>query len=545
MDQVLSDSLFPATNDEEINTKDENIENDGKKEDPLATQVWRMYTKAKDSLPNGSRMENLTWRMMAMTLTKKKKEEEEQPTTPPVADDTTGLLSSSAPPYTMLDHHNQEKNNVLITGSVRAFHTPVDELPRYTPLKRRVTTINHDYSTNSIIIPSLDDEMNQHYFSQSVPSNNSYLNNNQNRTLLNDSFNNSAYHSIPNSPTLGSFTNSTTTPTGGLPVINPGSLSFEELLNVYYHDNTPPPTISSPRSISSYNSDEPEQEKLTKQTMKYKRTKKSTSQQPQDNNKTQCSNCQTTTTPLWRRNPQGLPLCNACGLFYKLHGSVRPLSLKTDVIKKRNRNGGNSNNSNNIQKQHQQHQQQSSSKLKPVTPNIIKQSSDNMYNNNRIDRRNTLHSINKRPSLLSKKHRRTSEMLLPPSAMMTNNDTTYINPYNSVSTPTSTTTVLPSSSSPSPFSIYPMPPQPLFTNNDTDNMPVNMINDIQSTNDDDDTSAAMNAILESVGINLNSLPAELLPLVASAANYHAMNKQREQQQQQQQTYNFYESTHTP
>ncbi|PHZ07314.1 GATA-domain-containing protein, partial [Rhizopus microsporus ATCC 52813] len=50
-----------------------------------------------------------------------------------------------------------------------------------------------------------------------------------------------------------------------------------------------------------------------------------------------CSNCQTTTTPLWRRDPQGLPLCNACGLFYKLHGSVRPLSLKTDVIKKRNR----------------------------------------------------------------------------------------------------------------------------------------------------------------------------------------------------------------
>ena len=31
---------------------------------------------------------------------------------------------------------------------------------------------------------------------------------------------------------------------------------------------------------------------------------------------------------------------NACGLFYKLHGVVRPLSLKTDVIKKRNRGGG-------------------------------------------------------------------------------------------------------------------------------------------------------------------------------------------------------------
>ncbi|WWC70300.1 uncharacterized protein I206_104250 [Kwoniella pini CBS 10737] len=54
-------------------------------------------------------------------------------------------------------------------------------------------------------------------------------------------------------------------------------------------------------------------------------------------NPTMCTNCQTTNTPLWRRDPEGQPLCNACGLFYKLHGVVRPLSLKTDVIKKRNR----------------------------------------------------------------------------------------------------------------------------------------------------------------------------------------------------------------
>ncbi|PBK75324.1 GATA-domain-containing protein, partial [Armillaria solidipes] len=48
-----------------------------------------------------------------------------------------------------------------------------------------------------------------------------------------------------------------------------------------------------------------------------------------------CTNCQTTDTPLWRRSPEGQPLCNACGLFYKLHGVVRPLSLKTDVSRKR------------------------------------------------------------------------------------------------------------------------------------------------------------------------------------------------------------------
>lgn len=50
-----------------------------------------------------------------------------------------------------------------------------------------------------------------------------------------------------------------------------------------------------------------------------------------------CTNCFTQTTPLWRRNPEGQLLCNACGLFLKLHGVVRPLSLKNDTIKKRNR----------------------------------------------------------------------------------------------------------------------------------------------------------------------------------------------------------------
>lgn len=59
------------------------------------------------------------------------------------------------------------------------------------------------------------------------------------------------------------------------------------------------------------------------------------------NSPTTCTNCFTQTTPLWRRNPEGQPLCNACGLFLKLHGVVRPLSLKTDVIKKRNRGSGN------------------------------------------------------------------------------------------------------------------------------------------------------------------------------------------------------------
>lgn len=33
-------------------------------------QIWRLYSKAKEQLPNAARVENLTWRMMAMTLRK-------------------------------------------------------------------------------------------------------------------------------------------------------------------------------------------------------------------------------------------------------------------------------------------------------------------------------------------------------------------------------------------------------------------------------------------------------------------------------------------
>jgi len=50
-----------------------------------------------------------------------------------------------------------------------------------------------------------------------------------------------------------------------------------------------------------------------------------------------CSNCSTNNTSLWRRTHDGLPVCNACGLFTRLHGIPRPLSLKTDVVKRRKR----------------------------------------------------------------------------------------------------------------------------------------------------------------------------------------------------------------
>lgn len=71
-----------------------------------------------------------------------------------------------------------------------------------------------------------------------------------------------------------------------------------------------------------------------------------------------CANCQTSTTTLWRRNAEGEPVCNACGLYTKLHGVPRPLAMKKEGIQTRKRkpktlnkskgSSGNNNNSNTV-----------------------------------------------------------------------------------------------------------------------------------------------------------------------------------------------------
>jgi hypothetical protein len=67
------------------------------KNDPLATQIWKMYSKDKLRQPQSQRMENLTWRMMALRLKKPKKEDDSnERATSELSDNTTSSTSEEA-----------------------------------------------------------------------------------------------------------------------------------------------------------------------------------------------------------------------------------------------------------------------------------------------------------------------------------------------------------------------------------------------------------------------------------------------------------------
>ncbi|ORZ06942.1 hypothetical protein BCR42DRAFT_426755 [Absidia repens] len=93
----------------------------------------------------------------------------------------------------------------------------------------------------------------------------------------------------------------------------------------------------------------------------------SDAQDQQDQDHIQCVNCQQTRTPLWRKNERGESVCNACGLYSRLHHRDRPAKMRKTTIQRRRRDCWSSEDDHPYQYQQQQQQQQQQQDMSPAT----------------------------------------------------------------------------------------------------------------------------------------------------------------------------------
>lgn len=68
---VLRDSFFDGWKDDAAAVTELENPEEMQKNDPLGTQIWKLYHKTRGQLPNSERLENLSWRMMSMNLRRK------------------------------------------------------------------------------------------------------------------------------------------------------------------------------------------------------------------------------------------------------------------------------------------------------------------------------------------------------------------------------------------------------------------------------------------------------------------------------------------
>lgn len=353
---------FNLTNDQINDDDNSNAEN-----------LWKMYHKAKELLPYKKRMENLTWRMMFINHIKKnmnvaKYNHDYKILSSPVNDNSrdSPILDPAADDFDYVAHIRKMGLDDKLSKKRPAEFSPL-----------MIPTAPHDHDMGSIQLQSI--------YSQSMPHSSGA----PNSAAFSFSFDPLAFEgpydnispltsqplshlirqdnsmvSLPelgnNNPMLANHSRSIT------PLVNNSNQSpayddgsyFDEFKNVHQDpfkkgtkkskvsqnnkkkmDNTPDHSPNSP-AASNFNSVN-SQSSASTLASNTALNSPSSAKKEGNSDSISCTNCHTKTTPLWRRNPQGEPLCNACGLFLKLHGVVRPLSLKTDVIKKRQR-GSNS-----------------------------------------------------------------------------------------------------------------------------------------------------------------------------------------------------------
>ena len=96
---LLRDSILGGEwKDDHATGVDSESPEEMQKNDPLGTQIWKLYHKTRGQLPNSERLENLTWRMMSMNL--RRKEMERQGYRRPLQT-ALSLYSANATPHSL------------------------------------------------------------------------------------------------------------------------------------------------------------------------------------------------------------------------------------------------------------------------------------------------------------------------------------------------------------------------------------------------------------------------------------------------------------
>jgi GATA-binding protein len=76
--ELLGNALFPSLlNADDTGPGSKQNLAQIQRDDPLATQIWKLFKQTKQQLPNQERMENMTWRMMALRMRNQRKEEQQ------------------------------------------------------------------------------------------------------------------------------------------------------------------------------------------------------------------------------------------------------------------------------------------------------------------------------------------------------------------------------------------------------------------------------------------------------------------------------------
>lgn len=408
-------------------TKSQSINSDS---ESSASTLWKMYTKAKASLPYKQRMENLTWRMMSISR---------KPTHIPLKSDE--IIPKTDPTSQEFDYvahirklsteeHSSNKKRPAPFSPQLAPHVAPTVALKNVALKNvapKIVTpknvaLKNVAPINTGVAPTMAPSMQDHHLlahpmPQSIPSSATHFTSSPVMTSphrappvynfmsdastfefapsslpahLEDPFNSEtptvSHSTLPHNPSLTNLSShlGPYSPVGSsLPSAAPTpTMEHQSFFEPLYsgrraqNSNAPPyidvqqqpwegghmanmmslptefpdPGVAPVFMPQGGHDPEPVMRPASRKKTVHKRkpsvSRRSTPSAPERNSKpmasqngqpVSCTNCHTRTTPLWRRNPEGKPLCNACGLFLKLHGVVRPLSLKTDTIKKRQR----------------------------------------------------------------------------------------------------------------------------------------------------------------------------------------------------------------